>query len=237
MRRYERQERQDGDPVPRSLAEFLARAGVRDRYRYYDLGAAEARLLRARPHPTASGHRARRRSVHGWSDPARDCPLDAERARRDLKAVCLASACAPGAAAHLDSFFTEGHADLAGAAVFGCLLHLAGLREGARFWWQFAAGSGSPRTSAAAYCLFLDHSRRGEHHDARHWARELSRRGFRPGADGICGRSGCARRRPCSATSTSSRIPTWARCRCRGRGCPGCSPRSCRSSPSRSSRR
>lgn len=181
MRRYERQERQDGDPVPRSLAEFLARAGVRDRYRYYDLGAAEARLLRARPHPPAAGHRARRRSVHGWSDPARDCPLDAERARRDLKAVCLASACAPGAAAHLDSFLTGGHADLAGAAVFGCLLHLAGLREGARFWWQFAAGSGSPRTSAAAYCLFLDHSRRGEHHDARHWARELSRRGFRPG--------------------------------------------------------
>lgn len=181
MRRYERQERQDGDPVPRSLAEFLARAGVRDRYRYYDLGAAEARLLRAAPHPPASGHRARRRSVHGWSDPARDCPLDAERARRDLKAVCLASACAPKAAAHLDSFLTEGHTDLAGAVVFGCLLHLAGLREGARFWWQFAAGSGSPRTSAAAYCLFLDHSRRGEHHDARHWARELGRRGFRPG--------------------------------------------------------
>ncbi|GGS08268.1 hypothetical protein Snoj_12240 [Streptomyces nojiriensis] len=181
MRRYERQELQDGDPVPRSLAEFLARAGVRDRYRYYDLGAAEARLLRATPHPPASGHRARRRSVHGWSDPARDCPLDAERARRDLKAVCLATTCAPGAGAHLDSFLTDGHADLAGAVVFGCLLHLAGLREGARFWWQFAAGSGSPRTSAAAYCLFLDHSRRGEHHDARHWARELGRRGFRPG--------------------------------------------------------
>lgn len=181
MRRYERQELRDGDPVPRSLAEFLARAGVRDRYRHYDLGAAEARLLRATPHPPASGHRSRRRSVHGWSDPARDCPLDAERARRDLKAVCLASACAPKAGTHLDSFLTDGHTDLAGAVVFGCLLHLAGLREGARFWWQFAAGSGSPRTSAAAYCLFLDHSRRGEHHDARHWARELGRRGFRPG--------------------------------------------------------
>ncbi|QES57552.1 hypothetical protein DEJ51_27985 [Streptomyces venezuelae] len=181
MRRHERPERQDGDPVPRSLAEFLARAGVRDRYRHYDLGAAEARLLRTTPHAPASGHRARRRSLHGWSDPARDCPLDAERARRDLKAVCLASACAPKARAHLDSFLDDGHTDLAGAVVFGCLLHLAGLREGARFWWQFAAGSGSPRTSAAAYCLFLDHSRRGEHHDARHWARELGRRGFRPG--------------------------------------------------------
>lgn len=89
--------------------------------------------------------------------------------------------CAPKAEAQLESFITGDHTDLAGATVFGCLLHLAGLREGARFWWQFAAGSGSARTAPAAYCLFLDHSRRGEHHDARHWARELGRRGFRPG--------------------------------------------------------
>ncbi|THA57025.1 hypothetical protein E6R62_09395 [Streptomyces sp. A1136] len=55
------------------------------------------------------------------------------------------------------------------------------MREGARFWWQYAAGSGRARTAPAAYCLFLDHSRRGEHHDARVWAVELGRRGFRPG--------------------------------------------------------
>ncbi|WKV70973.1 hypothetical protein AW27_005220 [Streptomyces sp. PCS3-D2] len=174
-----RRDRPDGDPAPRSLAEFLARAGVRDRYRHYDLGAAEARLLRATPHP-AVPHRARRRSAHGWSDPVRDRPLDAERARRDLKAICLDSVCAPDAGAHLDSFGGT-RTDLAGAFVFGCLLYLAGMREGARFWWQFAAASGSARAAAAAYCLFLDHSRRGEHHDARHWARELGRRGFRPG--------------------------------------------------------
>ncbi|MEC4570533.1 IclR family transcriptional regulator C-terminal domain-containing protein [Streptomyces sp. CMAA1738] len=179
MRRRDRLERPDGDPAPRSLAEFLARAGVRDRYRHYDLGAAEARLLRATPHPSVP-HRARRRAAHGWSDPVRDRPLDAERARRDLKALCLASVCEPDAAAHLDSF-TGLRTDLSGAVVFGCLLHLAGMREGARFWWQFAAASGSAKAAAAAYCLFLDHSRRGEHHDARHWARELGRRGFRPG--------------------------------------------------------
>ncbi|MFB7172365.1 hypothetical protein ACFCYM_16275, partial [Streptomyces sp. NPDC056254] len=178
MRRRDRLERPDGDPVPRSLAEFLARAGVRDRYRHYDLGAAEARLLRATPHPSVP-HRARRRAVHGWSDPVRDRPLDAERARRDLKAICLASVCESDAAAHLDSF-TRRRTDLSGAVVFGCLLHLAGMREGSRFWWQFAAASGSAKAAAAAYCLFLDHSRRGEHHDARHWARELGRRGFRP---------------------------------------------------------
>ncbi|MEJ8641567.1 hypothetical protein WKI68_08920 [Streptomyces sp. MS1.HAVA.3] len=136
--------------------------------------------------------------------------------------------CAPKAGAHLDAFLACGHTDLAGAAVFGCLLHLAGLREGARFWWQFAAGSGSRRTSAAAYCLFLDHSRRGEHHDARHWARELGRRGFRRAADGICAKSGCARRRPSCATSTSWRTPIWARCRCPGPVSPECWPRSCR---------
>ncbi|MFD6889795.1 hypothetical protein [Streptomyces sp. NPDC059957] len=37
--------REDGG-LPRSLEQFLARASVRDRYPHYDLGAAEARLLR-----------------------------------------------------------------------------------------------------------------------------------------------------------------------------------------------
>ncbi|MCY0940349.1 IclR family transcriptional regulator domain-containing protein [Streptomyces antarcticus] len=181
MRPHEAHGFREDHAAPRSLAEFLARAGVRERYPHYDLGAAEARLLRATPYAPAPGHRARRRSAHGWSDPARDCPLDAERARRDLKAVCLAAVCAPKAETQLAAFVTGGHADLPGAVVFGCLLYLAGLREGAGFWWQFAAGSGSARTSSAAYCLFLDHSRRGEHHDARFWARELGRRGYRPG--------------------------------------------------------
>lgn len=197
--------REDGG-LPRSLEQFLARASVRDRYPHYDLGAAEARLLRGAgsttpearllrgagsaaagskkplpaPVPRRGGPHARRRTL-GWSDPLRDLPLDSERAGRDLKAACLASVCATGARERLDAFQSGGHADLPGAVVFGCLLHLAGLREGARFWWQFAAGSGRSRTTHAAYCLFLDHSRRGEHHDARVWARELGRRRFRPG--------------------------------------------------------
>ncbi|MFB0632955.1 IclR family transcriptional regulator C-terminal domain-containing protein [Streptomyces sp. AB3(2024)] len=174
----------DGAPAgpPRALAEFLALAGVRDRYPHYDLGAAESRLLRVPRAPGATVTTVRnRRRPFGWSDPARDCPLDSERARRDLKAACLAVVCDPRAAHDLGRFTDGHHGDLPGAVVFGCLLHLAGLREGARFWWQFAAGSGSPRTAPAAYCLFLDHSRRGEHHDARLWARELGRRGFRPG--------------------------------------------------------
>lgn len=184
--------RHEDGGLPRSLEEFLTRASVRDRYPHYDLGAAEVRLLRgdggrgdaadadARQAPRRRGTAGRRRAL-GWCDPARDLPLDAERARLDLKAACLASVCAPGAGERLDAFEADGHTDLPGAVVFGCLLHLAGLREGARFWWQFAAGSGRSRTVHAAYCLFLDHSRRGEHHDARVWARELGRRRFRPG--------------------------------------------------------
>lgn len=180
MRRREGMEERGGDAIRRSLAEFLTRAGVRDRYPHYDLGAAEARLLRP-SRGRAAAAPSRRRAAYGWSDPARDCPLDSERARRDLKAVCLAAVCTPKAEAQLSAFIESGHTELAGAVVFGCLLHLAGLREGARFWWQFAAGSGRARTASAAYCLFLDHSRRGEHHDARFWARELGRRGYRPG--------------------------------------------------------
>ncbi|GHE25364.1 hypothetical protein GCM10017778_02210 [Streptomyces vinaceus] len=181
MRRREGKEERAGEAGRRSLAEFLIRAGVRDRYPHYDLGAAEARLLRASRGRSAASPSRHRAGAYGWSDPARDCPLDSERARRDLKAVCLAAVCAPKAEAQLAAFAESGHTDLAGAVVFGCLLHLAGLREGARFWWQFAAGSGRARTASAGYCLFLDHSRRGEHHDARFWARELGRRGYRPG--------------------------------------------------------
>ncbi|CAM5629274.1 hypothetical protein SAVIM338S_05990 [Streptomyces avidinii] len=184
--------RHEDGGLPRSLEEFLRRASVRDRYPQYDLGAAEARLLRgdggrgegpeaaARTLPRRRGTFGRRRAF-GWCDPARDLPLDADRAGLDLTAACLAAVCAPGAAERLHAFEADGRTDLPGAVVFGCLLHLAGLREGARFWWQFAAGSGRSRTAHAAYCLFLDHSRRGEHHDARFWARELGRRRFRPG--------------------------------------------------------
>ncbi|CAL9587282.1 hypothetical protein SUDANB120_05172 [Streptomyces sp. enrichment culture] len=179
MTRGEQGQPYGDDAARRPLTEFLARAGVRDRYPHYDLGAAEARLLRTARRKGAAP--AVRRRAYGWSDPGRDHPLDAERARRDLKAACLEAVCSPRAGAQLASFLRTAHTDLAGAAVFGCLLHLAGLRDGARFWWQYAAGSGRAGTAPAAYCLFLDHSRRGEHHDAGVWARELVRRGFRPG--------------------------------------------------------
>ncbi|RCH70293.1 hypothetical protein DT019_02005 [Streptomyces sp. SDr-06] len=56
-----------------------------------------------------------------------------------------------------------------GALAFACLLHLTDRAEAARFWWQFAAGAGSP---AAAHCLYLHHLQYGEPHDAGHWRRQ-----------------------------------------------------------------
>ncbi|MEV6732252.1 MULTISPECIES: hypothetical protein [unclassified Streptomyces] len=47
---------------PRALAEFLARAGVRDRYPHYDLAAAESRLLRTARAPGRAGSPANRGS-------------------------------------------------------------------------------------------------------------------------------------------------------------------------------
>ncbi|MGW2282854.1 hypothetical protein [Streptomyces sp. NPDC001770] len=54
-----------------------------------------------------------------------------------------------------------------GALRFGALLFLVDEREGARFWWGFAAGA---ENTAAAHCLHLYHRARGELRDAEHWA-------------------------------------------------------------------
>ncbi|GAA3373459.1 hypothetical protein GCM10017750_02910 [Streptomyces racemochromogenes] len=55
------------------------------------------------------------------------------------------------------------------ALLFGCLLHLTDRTEGARFWFQYAAGAGS-RT--AAQCLYLHHLSRAEVRTARHWKQQ-----------------------------------------------------------------
>ncbi|MGW2773447.1 hypothetical protein ACWC4C_13110 [Streptomyces olivaceoviridis] len=53
-----------------------------------------------------------------------------------------------------------------GAWLLGCALQLADVEDGARFWWQYAAGAGHP---AAAYCLSLHHHAQGEGHAADFW--------------------------------------------------------------------
>ncbi|WP_432112738.1 hypothetical protein [Streptomyces sp. S1] len=64
-----------------------------------------------------------------------------------------------------------------GAAVFVCLLFLAGHPESAQFWWQLSVGAGNRIT---AYCLHLRHLALGEHRKAAHWRHEVTA----PGPDG-----------------------------------------------------
>ncbi|MFD4528485.1 hypothetical protein ACFWP7_32125 [Streptomyces sp. NPDC058470] len=63
-------------------------------------------------------------------------------------------------------FLTDQLPEPPGAWLLGCALHLAGVADGARFWWQYAAGAGH---TPAAYCLSLHHHARGEAHAAAFW--------------------------------------------------------------------
>ncbi|MFE1444404.1 hypothetical protein [Streptomyces sp. NPDC058739] len=99
--------------------------------------------------------------------PARpDTPTDTtpNTAAADLEALCetLVSHTPPAAVAR---FLTDQVPEPRSALVLACVLQLQDTCEGARFWWQFAAGAGEP---AAAYCLYLHHLARGED-DAAHW--------------------------------------------------------------------
>ncbi|MFE4668184.1 hypothetical protein ACFRI7_29770 [Streptomyces sp. NPDC056716] len=69
-------------------------------------------------------------------------------------------------------FLTDQIPDLHSAWLLGCALHVAGIEDGARFWWQYAAGDGHP---PACHTLSLYHQIRGEQHAAdfyRHQAHE-----------------------------------------------------------------
>ncbi|MGK5637299.1 hypothetical protein ACSNOK_03145 [Streptomyces sp. URMC 126] len=156
---------------------LLSLARTRDRYADYDVAAAEERL---RDRLAARARRAAPAVLVAWSgawtEPAPGAP-DADRAWWDLTVMSLAVLRAPDAPHDLDRFIRDRSADRTGARVFACLLHLADRGDGARFWWQFAAGAGD---GTAEYCLFLDHSCRGEYQDAAFWCGQLTRHGFAP---------------------------------------------------------
>ncbi|MEU2716925.1 hypothetical protein [Streptomyces sp. NPDC007205] len=83
---------------------------------------------------------------------------------RDLRTLCdsLLCALAPGTL----RFLTDQLPEPEGAWLLGCALNVAGIDEGARFWWQYAAGAGH---APSAYCLSLHHRARGEGHAAAFW--------------------------------------------------------------------
>ncbi|MFK8910847.1 hypothetical protein, partial [Streptomyces sp. YS-3] len=182
----------DPTRIFRYLEDFFARAGARSRYADYDLAAAEGRLLRKQHR-----HESRSAATGGnsallepwscpylpgtWGSSGADGPVDAEDARQELTALSVLVVCGPGAPEQLGDFIRSHHADWQGALVFACLLYLADRYDGARFWWQFAAyASEGEDGDGAAYCLFLDHSRRGEYEDAELWARRLTQPRLRP---------------------------------------------------------
>lgn len=94
-----------------------------------------------------------------------DTPTTAATATEDLRALCEALVThTPGAA--VADFLTEQVPEPRSALVLACVLQLTGTDDGARFWWQYAAGAGQP---AAAYCLYLHHLALGDRTAADWW--------------------------------------------------------------------
>ncbi|MER8225889.1 hypothetical protein ABTZ58_36205 [Streptomyces sp. NPDC094143] len=81
---------------------------------------------------------------------------------RSLCEVAVTHASTP----QITDFITEQLPSPEGAWILGCLLHLAGAQDGARYWWQYAAGAGD---RGASYCLALHHRARGDHQTADFW--------------------------------------------------------------------
>ncbi|MGR3935286.1 hypothetical protein [Streptomyces sp. BRA346] len=93
----------------------------------------------------------------------------------DLQTLCEAVV-THMAATSLRHFITEQLPEPSGARVLGCILQLTDAEDGARFWWQYAAGAGD---DAASYCLYLYHLSLGETRLADWW-REQTRINTRP---------------------------------------------------------
>ncbi|MFF2780982.1 hypothetical protein ACFVU3_39575 [Streptomyces sp. NPDC058052] len=86
-------------------------------------------------------------------------------AAEDLRTLCEALVTHTPADAVAD-FLTDQIPEPRSAMVLACVLQLTDTDDGARFWWQYAAGAGH---AAAAYCLYLHHLALGETHAARWW--------------------------------------------------------------------
>lgn len=86
-------------------------------------------------------------------------------AAEHLRSLCEA-AVTHASAPQITDFITEQLPSPEGAWILGCVLHLAGAEDGARYWWQYAAGAGD---RGAGYCLSLLHRARGDDQTADFW--------------------------------------------------------------------
>ncbi|MER7898888.1 hypothetical protein ABTX62_22945 [Streptomyces sp. NPDC096046] len=89
-------------------------------------------------------------------------------AAEDLRSLCqtLVTHTPP---TQIADFVTDQVPEPRSALVLACVLQLTDTDEGARFWWQYAAGAGQ---AAAAYCLYLHHLALGEEDTADWWHRQ-----------------------------------------------------------------
>jgi hypothetical protein len=98
-----------------------------------------------------------------WHGSGRD--LSDGSAAQNLQALCEA-ALLRCTADQLADFITGQVPQPRTAWILGCVLHLADDDNGARFWWQYAAGADDP---AASYSLYLHHLARGDTYAASFW--------------------------------------------------------------------
>ncbi|TGZ12330.1 hypothetical protein DV517_74250 [Streptomyces sp. S816] len=103
-----------------------------------------------------------------WDKPGPD--LADEIAAKELAALCEA-AVARSSADQLVDFLTDQVPQPRAAWILGCVLQIAGAADGARFWWQYAAGAD---VAPASYCLYLHHLARGDVHAAALWQAQTS---------------------------------------------------------------
>lgn len=109
-------------------------------------------------------------------DGSRAEPVD-DTAAQSLAVLCEA-VLAHCTADQLADFLTDQVPQPRAARILGCALQLAGADDGARFWWQYAAGADD---TPASYCLYLQHLAQGDRHAAALWHDQAS--AFTP-ADG-----------------------------------------------------
>ncbi|MFJ2407412.1 hypothetical protein ACIOUE_39670 [Streptomyces xanthochromogenes] len=93
---------------------------------------------------------------------------DLDGAAEDLRALCE-TLVAGTPARDVATFVTDQIPEPRSALVLACVLQLTDTTDGARFWWEYAAGAGQP---AAAYCLYLHHLALGDRDAAAWWHRQ-----------------------------------------------------------------
>jgi len=128
---------------------------------------SRALLVRERTVPrdvAALSSAARRRSTGTGSAPLATDHASVQAAR-DLRTLCETVISHIPATA-VAEFVTDQVPEPRSALVLACVLQLTNTDDGARYWWQYAAGAGQP---AAAYCLYLHHLALGERAAAAWW--------------------------------------------------------------------